>query len=797
MKLPVSAREPATSLEGTDHLSNRVGTRLLVLWKTGRLLAVAVVAGVVCYSVAVLLTVAGTGDMGLRCVFKNQVISVQPYRWNSQRESVDRKFRVSQPGAASWSWSAQPPPIGATLLAIGPRTITTYHDYINALRDVAGAVNRVVEVGWRDGAGTHLGQVRVQRPPREEYLWSLVWFAQEMVVFAIGFLVFWKRPRDESAQTFFWLCVATVGAFMGGYHWTQIVVHPPLIYLFVAFAVFVPMLSLHFYLVFPRLNPWFARYRRPLHVVIFSLPVLSCLAMWSCMLWSARVGINVQRALDILEVLALGYVWLSVGIFILCLACLTYSFVRARSRAERNQVQWILLATLLSFVPITYLLWDTWNDHARLGLSSSAWPMFTVSLFYTVAYATSITRYKLMQAEVFLSRGVVYFLISLAAGLLYSGGLVVTAMIVGDKLLVDKTTPGVLVAVLTAVVILVLSEAARHQFQRALDRRFYREKYKFDQAMHKMSQAVGSLVDRATLGHRLLESAAEVLRLDWGAIYLRDPGGGPLALAACVGPEPDEAVIADANPLLNRMRQSATFRVPHSLSPSHDPVAADALIRLGGEVAVALNGDGLAGLVVLGPKRSGLPYENEEIAFLGALGSVASLAVRSADIQATLEMLNHELRDKVEKIAEQRRRILLLQTQLAGRPRDGLPPPADEAPETGRPTRPAPVDNEAFAAIKGSSRALRRTVELAQGGGQSVGRLDPRRERHRQGVAGRGHPQGQFTRRPAVRESPLRGVVPRPARKRALRPRQGGLHRRRARPRGTVPAGRRRHPVPR
>ncbi len=92
------------------------------------------------------------------------------------------------------------------------------------------------------------------------------------------------------------------------------------------------------------------------------------------------------------------------------------------------------------------------------------------------------------------------------------------------------------------------------------------------------------------------------------------------------------------------------------------------MIALGGEVANALQSDGdLAGLLVLGPKRSGMPYEDEEIAFLGALGSVATLTLHSAGIQETLEVLNQELRDKVDKIAEQQRRILILQDQLTDR----------------------------------------------------------------------------------------------------------------------------------
>ena len=67
------------------------------------------------------------------------------------------------------------------------------------------------------------------------------------------------------------------------------------------------------------------------------------------------------------------------------------------------------------------------------------------------------------------------------------------------------------------------------------------------------------------------------------------------------------------------------------------------LIALGGEVANALEADGaLAGLLVLGPKRSGMPYEAEEIAFLGALSSVAALTLHSAGIQQTLELLRQK-----------------------------------------------------------------------------------------------------------------------------------------------------------
>ncbi len=92
------------------------------------------------------------------------------------------------------------------------------------------------------------------------------------------------------------------------------------------------------------------------------------------------------------------------------------------------------------------------------------------------------------------------------------------------------------------------------------------------------------------------------------------------------------------------------------------------MIALGGEAATSMGDDGqLSGLLILGPKRSGMPYEDEEMAFLAALSSVATLVLHSAHIQQTLESLNRELRDKVEKITEQQRRILILQDQLRER----------------------------------------------------------------------------------------------------------------------------------
>ena len=132
---------------------------------------------VLIYSVAVLTHVAAMGTIGVRCMFGTRVEEEIPddYVWKNSR-----------------------PHIGDWLLSIGPFEIheRNYGDYIRALRGLSDQIGSTVEVAWRDQntEAVQTASVLVQRPPSWTYYRSLVWFLQEMLIFAIGARVFWKRP---------------------------------------------------------------------------------------------------------------------------------------------------------------------------------------------------------------------------------------------------------------------------------------------------------------------------------------------------------------------------------------------------------------------------------------------------------------------------------------------------------------------------------------------------------------------------------------------------------------------------
>ncbi len=687
---------------------------------------------VVLYSLAVLWFVATTGDTGIRCVFGPRVRELASANWSAEPQPVARDMLGnSDPG----EWAGGPPHAGKDgdlLTMIGGFPIENYNDVIRSARHVRNRLGDYVEVRWVGSDGPAYGHVKVAKPPLSSYLWSVVWFIQEMIMCAIGARVLWRRPRDISARVFFAVCVVTVVAYIGGYHWSQIAAEPWLIFPFAAVVVFVPIVSLHFYLIFPRPLPIYQNHQRLLLLVLYGIPSLTAATLWLSMSWS-RWGHDdrqVEIAMHALRAVSLGYIILAVVTFGLCLFCLWYSYQKARISSERDQVRWLLIASILSIPPIGWLIWDACIDPARLGMSSrSAWPMSVVSLFYTVAYAFSITRYKLMQAEVLLNRSVMYVMMSMAAGLLYSAGLVLGALLIGERLLGNQASLGTVVACVTAIILLISSGAAKNRFQTAIDRRFYREKYKFDQAMKKMSVAVDSLVDRQLLGQRLLEAACEVLHAEWGTLYLLDSDHADFRLAACRGPQPDELTLTPDNPLVTRLGAlRSPLKVPHAMSlvSASDP-ATDAMIRLGGEVATPLEAqDELAGVLLLGPKRSGMPYEKEELAFLGALGSVATLALRSAGTQQTLERLNRDLREKVEKIAEQQRRIIFLQQELStqrlparrtiSEPVPSLPPTTTDETllATDSLVQTPVIDQGPFSIMKGSGPAVREVIQMAR-----------------------------------------------------------------------------------
>jgi transcriptional regulator with GAF, ATPase, and Fis domain len=675
------------------------------------------------YAAWVMLYVLTTPELGFRCAFTPVVNHFHeegflfPRNQEPLREG-DRIVQVGDQPIENWSQLLRktlqlpretPVPVeGLTRDDLAPGWVPGKHSFVR----VDGQSVVRVEYQRGDEAKRRVVWCRLGPAPLETLVPSVLWFLLKVGLFVVGAVVFWKRPEDRSARQFFWLCILSFGAYMGGYHWHRIVTQPILILVFMVCSVFLPAATLHFYLIFPRPKPFLDRLRGWVMLAVYGPPVLFFLLLFSGYLrirWidqggfgSALPGLDGGFApegaskgvqLVLLELLAEIYCYFAVAFlcYLASLASLIHSYRYAGSATVRNQIKWILLGAMAAALPLGYTLSLAFREPGRLGGGGATWPMFMASAFVTVAYTISITRYRLMQLDQIVSSGAVYFLISSLAGLLYYALVCAGMVLMGNRVIEGPSFGQVLGVSLTALVLMVALDLIRGRLKQALDRHFRREKIQLDRTLQRMSQAIDQLVDPPTLARRLLHTATDLLGARTGAVYLRQGEPSLYRLTEALGPTPTLTELPPGCPLVEGLQECPTIG-PHPLEGNG---TGSPLVRqlhfLHGEVAVGLMNEGqLLGFLVLGP-RERERYAREDLQLLAAFSQVTVLALVSAEGHRLIERLNLELKEKVEKIAEQQRRIVALQSQLVAQRRAEEAPAVERNGEPAAPSVPAPL----------------------------------------------------------------------------------------------------------
>jgi transcriptional regulator with GAF, ATPase, and Fis domain len=655
----------------------------------------AVAALLVCvYALSVLYATRLIPDIGLQCALSLKVIRVDA---RQLRPDGDNPL----------------PRVGDRIVQIGDQKVETWPQLLlelGKLRDRTEPVLVKLKSEESSQPPTSVWCV-LDQAPLDTLLPSILWFFLKLGLLVVGLLVFWQRPDDRSAAMFFWLCLVTVGAYMGGYHWTRIVPHPALLIVFIISAVLLPAVTLHFYLVFPR--PKSLLLRRPVWTLLgtYGIPVLFLAAILlgyyqarSLFLGHAPADV-VDDALQAEQLVVFIYLGVAALWYLACVICLIHSFRTAADSTERNQVKWILFGSLAAIVPIGYSLYLAFWSPADFGAGAATWPMFAASVCFTLAFAVSITRYRLMQLDQIVGSGMIYFLISFLAGLAYYAVVFAGTLLVGRQVMGGPSLGQALIVSTTALVLTLVLDLVRNRFKKLLDRRFRRDKVHLDRTLQKMGQAIEQLVDPQTLARRLLQTSAELLSVSRGAVYLRD-GNPPLyKLTDALGVAPPLAELAPGCPLVDALQKRAALTDRRDSWVPPDP-AQGQLRFLGGAVGQALMHEGhLLALLILGPKDAG-PYSSDDLNLLAALAQVTALALENAERHRTIDTLNRDLQEKVEKISEQQRRILALQTQLTSQVRGPAAGPDDKANGNGQTS----ADAEPPGAMVGSSPVVRQLL---------------------------------------------------------------------------------------
>ncbi len=518
----------------------------------------------------------------------------------------------------------------------------------------------------------------------EEVLQTLIWFLLMFGIFSVGALAFWSRPFDRQARVFFGMCIVTLGGFVGGYHWWLIAGSLWLTIPFVVCAMLVPVVTLHFFLVYPEAKPPFAAWPKGSLFALYAAPAAWTAALLGLIVYASWIfdplviDPRVARVMRLLHEGIYGYLIIAALYFAATVLALANSFLTTRNPILHSQVKWILWAAVIATLPVGYALYLAHFRPEQFALGDASLPMFMASLLFMLAYAIGIMRYKLMLVDQALSRGMMYYIQSLGVTLAFSL-LIGLSALAGMHQTMQYLRQAPAMFALVSVVVLLLFWS-RDRLQQWIDRRFFREKFPIDRALSRMNQSAGSLADPDALAQRLLSNCRDLLGVDQAALYLRDAGASEFRAVASEGLQKAPPRLSSDQELFALLQEEQSLQRGGDLI-GESPSPAQVLLRqVNVELVHALESDGqLVGFLMLGEKRNGAQYTAEDLALLTSLGQITCVALNGARVQQAVARLNEDLQHKLEKITEQQRLISMLQAEITSR-QQPTPPEADTAP---------------------------------------------------------------------------------------------------------------------
>jgi two-component system, NtrC family, sensor kinase len=465
----------------------------------------------------------------------------------------------------------------------------------------------------------------------------------------VGAGVRFRRAENPATLHFFWLSVAFFGVLAFSYsgrwdrldqlfYWADVVA-----------LLLMPPLFLHFALVFPeRPNGWAQSEAARAVLPLLYLPAL--------LLGGARVavlardafpGVLFSRVLERIE--AAEHLYLAAAL-VVGLAIMVRTLGRVRSVTARRQLRWIVWGTALGALPFVLFY------AVPFAFGFTPWPAaeFTAVLLALVplAFASAIVRYRLMDVEVIIKRGLVY-----AAALAAIAGIYgVLSWAASEWFFDGDDQRDPVIALLATLVVVLLSRPVKNAIQTGLDRVYYRDRYDYRRALVGFARDLNSDLDLLRLSERLVHRVTETLLVDRMALLLAPAAGDGLSAFTPIA----HAGFAAPPPALPRASDAGTRLLSGHTLTLDDPLA---LRRLGpAEVEYwreagihyfvpCVSKEGTIAVMALGRRASSEPLSSEDMALLSAVAAQAATALENGRLYRQLHLKASEL-DRMREFSE-------------------------------------------------------------------------------------------------------------------------------------------------
>jgi sigma-B regulation protein RsbU (phosphoserine phosphatase) len=251
---------------------------------------------------------------------------------------------------------------------------------------------------------------------------------------------------------------------------------------------------------------------------------------------------------------------------------------------------------------------------------------------FPIAFTISIIKHHLFDIDLIIRKSLLYFLLTGALVVLYSGLTGVLGFASRHLLVAADPTWVTTLATLAAAAVFA---PLRHRIQWAIDCIFYRERYNAQQALLSLGRQLATVGELNALSQRLVESVSTLLHTRSAALVTRNGSDGNFVVQRAVGEAVErEGTVISADGWVGKLAARDLPMTAPTLRPNvadGDWAVANLFHDLKAHLLVPLNtGEELVGVLSLGERLSEQPYQREDLELLNVVAGQAAIAVKNA-----------------------------------------------------------------------------------------------------------------------------------------------------------------------